>query len=192
MASSPPTWRSPWPRRLLSSWARAVLRRLARPKASDSPQWSPETPGSLDTSSPRPVAAGLASSGVDVLEAGVIPTPALAFLVADRDADFGVMISASHNAAPDNGIKIFAPRRPQTSRRGRAAHRRGHGRRTSCAPRAPESVASIGSPTPRTATSCISSDRSRTAWTASTWCSTAPTARHPASRRRRSATPAPR
>ncbi|WP_435743022.1 phosphoglucosamine mutase [Microbacterium sp. PMB16] len=54
------------------------------------------------------VSAGLASSGVDVLEAGVIPTPALAFLVADRDADFGVMISASHNAAPDNGIKIFA------------------------------------------------------------------------------------
>ncbi|MBW8761790.1 MAG: phosphoglucosamine mutase [Microbacterium sp.] len=54
------------------------------------------------------VAAGLASSGVDVLEAGVIPTPALAFLIADRDADFGVMISASHNAAPDNGIKIFA------------------------------------------------------------------------------------
>lgn len=54
------------------------------------------------------VAAGLASSGVDVLEAGVIPTPALAFLVGDRDADFGVMISASHNAAPDNGIKIFA------------------------------------------------------------------------------------
>lgn len=54
------------------------------------------------------VAAGLASSGVDVLEAGVIPTPALAFLVADRDADFGVMVSASHNPAPDNGIKIFA------------------------------------------------------------------------------------
>lgn len=54
------------------------------------------------------VAAGLASSGVDVLEAGVIPTPALAFLIADRDADFGVMVSASHNPAPDNGIKIFA------------------------------------------------------------------------------------
>ncbi|CDK01804.1 Phosphoglucosamine mutase [Microbacterium sp. C448] len=54
------------------------------------------------------VAAGLASSGVDVLEAGVLPTPALAFLVADRDADFGVMVSASHNPAPDNGIKIFA------------------------------------------------------------------------------------
>ncbi len=54
------------------------------------------------------VAAGLASSGVDVLDAGVIPTPAAAYLIADIDADFGVMISASHNPAPDNGIKIFA------------------------------------------------------------------------------------
>jgi phosphoglucosamine mutase len=53
-------------------------------------------------------AAGLASSGVDVYDAGVIPTPALAFLVADFGADFGVMISASHNPAPDNGIKFFA------------------------------------------------------------------------------------
>jgi phosphoglucosamine mutase len=54
------------------------------------------------------VSAGLASSGVDVLDAGVIPTPATAFLIADIEADFGVMISASHNPAPDNGIKIFA------------------------------------------------------------------------------------
>ena len=54
------------------------------------------------------VAAGLASAGVDVLEAGVIPTPAAAYLVADTDADFGVMVSASHNPAPDNGIKFFA------------------------------------------------------------------------------------
>lgn len=54
------------------------------------------------------VAAGLASSGVDVYDAGVIPTPAAAFLTADLDADFGVMISASHNPASDNGIKIFA------------------------------------------------------------------------------------
>jgi phosphoglucosamine mutase len=54
------------------------------------------------------VAAGLASSGVDVYDAGVIPTPAAAFLVADFAADFGVMISASHNPAPDNGIKFFA------------------------------------------------------------------------------------
>ncbi|MDY0945460.1 phosphoglucosamine mutase [Frigoribacterium sp. CFBP9039] len=54
------------------------------------------------------VSAGLASSGVDVLDAGVIPTPAAAFLVDDIGADFGVMISASHNPAPDNGIKFFA------------------------------------------------------------------------------------
>jgi phosphoglucosamine mutase len=54
------------------------------------------------------VSAGLAASGVDVFDAGVIPTPAAAFLTADLDADFGVMISASHNPAADNGIKIFA------------------------------------------------------------------------------------
>ena len=54
------------------------------------------------------VAAGLASAGVDVLEAGVLPTPAAAYLIADIGADFGVMISASHNPAPDNGIKFFA------------------------------------------------------------------------------------
>jgi phosphoglucosamine mutase len=54
------------------------------------------------------VAAGLASSGVDVYDAGVLPTPGAAFLTADINADFGVMISASHNPAPDNGIKIFA------------------------------------------------------------------------------------
>ncbi|WP_022871754.1 phosphoglucosamine mutase [Nesterenkonia alba] len=53
------------------------------------------------------VEAGLASSGVDVFDAGVLPTPAAAFLVADIDADFGVMISASHNPAPDNGIKFL-------------------------------------------------------------------------------------
>ena len=54
------------------------------------------------------VSAGLASSGVDVYDAGVLPTPAAAYLTADLDADFGVMISASHNAAPDNGIKFFS------------------------------------------------------------------------------------
>ncbi|GAA1734016.1 phosphoglucosamine mutase [Microcella frigidaquae] len=54
------------------------------------------------------VSAGLASSGIDVLDAGVIPTPAAAFLVGDIRADFGVMISASHNPAPDNGIKFFS------------------------------------------------------------------------------------
>lgn len=43
-----------------------------------------------------------------MFDAGVIPTPAAAYLVADLGADFGCMISASHNPAPDNGIKFFA------------------------------------------------------------------------------------
>jgi phosphoglucosamine mutase len=54
------------------------------------------------------VSAGLASAGVDVYDAGVLPTPAIAGLVADVDADLGVMLSASHNPMPDNGIKFFA------------------------------------------------------------------------------------
>lgn len=54
------------------------------------------------------VVAGLAESGVDVLRLGVIPTPAVAYLTDVLDAEFGVMLSASHNPAPDNGIKFFA------------------------------------------------------------------------------------
>jgi phosphoglucosamine mutase len=54
------------------------------------------------------VVAGLASAGVDVLRLGVIPTPAVAYLTDALGADFGVMLSASHNPAPDNGIKFFA------------------------------------------------------------------------------------
>jgi phosphoglucosamine mutase len=54
------------------------------------------------------VVAGLAAAGVDVYNAGVLPTPAVAYLTSDTGADFGVMLSASHNAMPDNGIKFFA------------------------------------------------------------------------------------
>lgn len=54
------------------------------------------------------VSAGLASAGVDVLLLGVVPTPAVAFLTGELSADLGVVISASHNSMPDNGIKIFA------------------------------------------------------------------------------------
>ncbi|MGV0038494.1 phosphoglucosamine mutase [Mycobacterium colombiense] len=53
------------------------------------------------------VIAGLTSHGVDALRVGVLPTPAVAYLTGAYDADFGVMISASHNPMPDNGIKIF-------------------------------------------------------------------------------------
>jgi phosphoglucosamine mutase len=54
------------------------------------------------------VSAGLASAGIDVVDVGVLPTPAVAGLVVDTGADLGVMLSASHNPMPDNGIKFFA------------------------------------------------------------------------------------
>ncbi|WP_326797847.1 phosphoglucosamine mutase [Streptomyces sp. NBC_01808] len=54
------------------------------------------------------VVAGLASAGVDVLRVGVLPTPAVAYLTGALDADLGVMLSASHNPMPDNGVKFIA------------------------------------------------------------------------------------
>lgn len=54
------------------------------------------------------VMAGLASAGVDVLDAGVLPTPAIAYLTKRMNAEMGAMLSASHNAMPDNGLKFFA------------------------------------------------------------------------------------
>jgi phosphoglucosamine mutase len=54
------------------------------------------------------VVAGLTSAGAEVLLAGVVPTPALAHLTAETGADLGIMISASHNPMPDNGIKLFS------------------------------------------------------------------------------------
>jgi phosphoglucosamine mutase len=53
--------------------------------------------------------AGILSAGGDVLLAGVLPTPAIAFLTRHCGASAGAMISASHNAMPDNGIKLFGP-----------------------------------------------------------------------------------
>jgi phosphoglucosamine mutase len=53
------------------------------------------------------VVAGLTSAGADVLLVGVVPTPAVAFLTASYGADLGVVLSASHNPMPDNGVKLF-------------------------------------------------------------------------------------
>ena len=66
------------------------------------------------------VIAGITSEGVDTLRVGILPTPAVAYLAGAYDADFGVMISASHNPAPDNGIKIFARGARRSGRRSRA------------------------------------------------------------------------
>jgi len=54
------------------------------------------------------VSAGLASAGVDVIDLGVLPTPGVAYLTGALGADLGVVISASHNPMPDNGIKFLA------------------------------------------------------------------------------------
>jgi phosphoglucosamine mutase len=53
--------------------------------------------------------AGFTSVGMDVILTGPLPTPAIALLTREMRADLGVMISASHNAFPDNGIKLFGP-----------------------------------------------------------------------------------
>ncbi len=53
--------------------------------------------------------AGLTSTGMNVLLLGPVPTPAVGFLTRSMRADLGIMISASHNPATDNGIKLFGP-----------------------------------------------------------------------------------
>jgi phosphoglucosamine mutase len=54
------------------------------------------------------ICKGLTESGVDVRKVGILPTPAVSFLITELKADLGVMISASHNPAQDNGIKFFS------------------------------------------------------------------------------------
>ncbi len=101
---------------LALSLAQAAARVLTRGRHADELRAAGKRPTAVLARDPRvsgefisaAVAAGLASSGIDVLDAGVIPTPATAFLVGAVGADFGVMVSASHNPAPDNGIKFFA------------------------------------------------------------------------------------
>ena len=95
----------------------AAARRLARPDGSDKPDQPAKRSTAVVGRDPRAsgemleaaMIAGLTSEGVDVLRVGVLPTPAVAHLTAAYGADFGVMISASHNPMPDNGIKIFGP-----------------------------------------------------------------------------------
>jgi phosphoglucosamine mutase len=91
----------------------AAARRLAAPRASGHPGRSVAVVGRDSRASGEmleaAVVSGLASEGVDALRVGVLPTPAVAHLTAAYNADFGVMISASHNPMPDNGIKVFGP-----------------------------------------------------------------------------------
>ncbi len=54
------------------------------------------------------LAAGFASAGIDVGLAGIIPTPAISFLIKDEGAELGAVLSASHNPPEDNGVKFFA------------------------------------------------------------------------------------
>ncbi|ORW12102.1 phosphoglucosamine mutase [Mycobacterium kyorinense] len=88
----------------------AAARQLGRPGGSRRPVAvvgrDPRASGEMLEAA---VIAGLTSEGVDALRVGVLPTPAVAYLTSAYDADFGVMISASHNPMPDNGIKIFGP-----------------------------------------------------------------------------------
>jgi len=91
---------------LALSLAQSAVRALTRPgpRPSVVVGRDPRASGELLEAA---VVAGLASAGADVLRVGVVPTPAVAFLTGDVGADFGVMLSASHNPMPDNGIKLF-------------------------------------------------------------------------------------
>jgi phosphoglucosamine mutase len=91
------------------SVALAAVRVLGRPTGEGAPVVvvgrDPRASGEMLEAA---VVAGLASAGATVIRAGVLPTPAVAYLTADTGADFGVMLSASHNPMADNGVKLFA------------------------------------------------------------------------------------
>ncbi len=87
--------------------------RLAQATASTIPHPANKVVIGRDTRTSGPMlemalAAGFASSGLDVLLAGVVPTPAISFLIKDEAADHGAVVSASHNPPEDNGIKLFS------------------------------------------------------------------------------------
>jgi len=88
--------------------------RVAGERATDRPTDRPTVVIGRDTRPSGPLleaaaAAGFAGAGVDVRLLGVVPTPAVAHVCARGDADLGLMISASHNPMPDNGLKLFGP-----------------------------------------------------------------------------------
>ena len=136
--------------------------------------------------------AGLASAGVDVLDAGVLPTPAIAFLTADLRADLGVMISASHNPMPDNGIKFFARGGHKLADDVEDAHRGADARAVAAPDRrrrgaGPPACADGARALCRASHGCPAEPLGRAARRARH----APTARPPSPRPRRSAGPAP-
>jgi len=84
--------------------ARAAVERISKPGGRAIIGRDTRMSGTMIESS---LAAGLASAGIDVCLAGVIPTPAISYLIKDERADFGAVVSASHNPPHDNGIKLF-------------------------------------------------------------------------------------
>ena len=142
------------------------------------------------------VVAGLTSAGANVVRVGVLPTPAVAYLVAEAKADLGVMLSASHNPMPDNGIKLFAAgghKLPdEIEMRIEAADRGERHRRLAAADRRRRRPGARPARRGRPLRPAPGRHRRRTGSTGSRSWSTAPTARPPRSPRWRTGRPAPR
>ena len=103
--------------------AQVLLERDRSPRARW--PWSAGTRGPAARCWRRPWSPGSPAPAPTCVRVGVLPTPAVAFLTGALGADLGVMLSASHNPMPDNGIKLFAARRAQAPRRGRGRDRGG-------------------------------------------------------------------